>query len=66
MARRLFSKTIHAKEERYGRPSADQVLSTAAMLSGPRVETCPPPPVLPFLLVQNLSHKDIAGSHITS
>ena len=27
--------------------------------------THPPPPVLPFLLTQNLSPKDIAGSDIT-
>jgi len=29
MARRLFSKPIHAKEDRNGLPSADQGLSTA-------------------------------------
>ena len=38
----------------------------AAMLPGHRVETHPPPPAPPFLLVQNLSPKDIAGSDITS
>jgi len=43
-----------------------QLIPAAAMLPGPRVETCPPPPVPPFLLVQNLSPKDIAGSDITS
>jgi len=37
-----------------------------AMLPGPSVETCPPPSVLPFLLAQNLSPRDIAGSDITS
>ena len=43
-----------------------QLSPEAAMLPGPRVETHPPPPVPPFLLVQNLSPKDIAGSDITS
>ena len=38
----------------------------AAMLSQPSTETHPPPPVLPFLLAQNLSPKDIARSEITS
>ena len=72
MARRLFSKPVCAQEERSGPPSADQGLSTAkprsshAKLPGPRVETHPPPPVPPFLLAQNLSPKDLAGSDITS
>jgi len=43
-----------------------QLSPEAAMLSRPIVETHPPPPVLPFLLAQNLSPKDIAGSDITS
>ena len=43
-----------------------QLSPEAAMLPGPRVETRPPPPVPPFLLAQNLSLKDIAGSDITS
>jgi len=43
-----------------------QLSSEAAMLPGPSVETHPPPPVPPFLLLQNLSPKDIAGSDITS
>jgi len=43
-----------------------QLSPEAAMLPGPRVETHPPPPVLPFLLAQNLSPKDIARSDITS
>jgi len=38
----------------------------AAMLPGPTVEIHLPPFVLPFLLAQNLSPKDIAGSDITS
>jgi len=36
----------------------------AAMLFAPFGCTHPPPPVLPFLLKQNLSPKDIAGSDI--
>ena len=36
----------------------------AAMLFAPFGYTHPPPPVPPFLLTQNLSHKDIAGSDI--
>ena len=36
----------------------------AAMLFAPFGCTHPPPPVLPFLLTQNLSPKDIAGSDI--
>jgi len=39
-----------------------QLSPETAMLPGPRVETRVPP----FLLVQNLSTKDIAGSDITS
>jgi len=60
---------IHVKEERNGQPSANKGLSTATeatMLPGPSVETHPPPPVPLFLLVQNLSPKDIARSDITS
>ena len=67
MARRLFSKPIHAQEERNG-PSWSflQLNPEAAVLPGPRVETHPPPPVPPFLLAQSLSPKDIAGSDVTS
>ena len=43
-----------------------QLSPEAAMLLRPRVETRLPPPVPPFLLAQNLSPKDIAGSNITS
>ena len=43
-----------------------QLSPEAAMLPGPRVESRPPLPVPPFLLVQNLSPKDIARSDITS
>ena len=35
-----------------------------AMLFAPFRYTHPPPPVPPFLLMQNLSPKDIAGSDI--
>ena len=35
-----------------------------AMLFAPFGCTHPPPPVMPFLLVQNLSPKEIAGSDI--
>ena len=43
-----------------------QLSPEVAMLPGPRVEICPPHPVPPFMLVQNLSPKYIAGSDITS
>jgi len=43
-----------------------QLSPEVATLPGIRVETRPPPPVPPFLLVQNLSPEDIAGSDITS
>jgi len=39
---------------------------TAYCYLGPVFKTCPPPPVPPFRLAQNLSPKDIAGSDITS
>ena len=70
MARRPFSKPIRAQEERNGPPRFDQGLSTAKPKSShvtwAEVETRPPPPVPTFLLSQNLSPKDIAGSDITS
>jgi len=67
MARRPFSKPVCAKEG-HPVPTEDflQLSPEAAMLPGPSVETRPPPPVPPFLLVQNPSPKDIAGSDITS
>ena len=43
-----------------------QLSPEAAMLTGPSVETHPPPPVPPFLLAQNLSPNDITRSDITS
>jgi len=70
MARRPFSKPVRAQEERNAHPGLTkgflQLSPEAAMLSGPRVKTRPPPPVPPFLLAQNLSPKDIARSDITS
>jgi len=41
-----------------------QLRPEASMIPGPRVENYPPPPVPFFLMVQNLSPKDIAGSDI--
>ena len=43
-----------------------QLSPEAAMLFVPFECTHPSPPVLPFLLVQNLSQKNIAPSDITS
>ena len=61
MARRPFSKPVRAHEERNGPPGDDQGLSTAKPRSShvtwPRVETRASPPIVPFLLVQNLSSK---------
>ena len=37
-----------------------QPAKAAAMCTAPWAETCPPPPILPFLLAQNLSSKRIA------
>ena len=37
-----------------------QPAKAAAMCTAPRAETHPPPPIPPFLLVQNLSSKRIA------
>ena len=62
-ARQLLSKSIYAKNDGKGPPSTNQDLSTrspdTAMLFAPFRCTHPPPPVLPFLLTQNLSTKDI-------
>ena len=67
-ARRPLSKPIHAEEERNGPPSANQGLSTAKLRSSHVTcgKTPWPPPVLRFLLAQNLSPKEIAGSDISS
>ena len=73
MARRPFFKPIHAKEERNGPPSADQVLSTAKPRSGHAthlgsvLKPAHIPLCCPFwCIVQNLSSKDIVSSDITS
>ena len=67
MARRHFSEPICAKEERNAPHSTDQGISAeVSMLITPFECTQPPPLVLPFLLVQNLSPKDISRSDITS
>ena len=39
-----------------------QSVKAAAMRMAPHVETYPPPPILAFLLVQNLSSKQIAST----
>jgi len=66
--RSLVSNSIYAKKDRNGPPSANQVASKDEPRRGHAVCTfgCthPPPPVPPFLLTQNLSPKDIAGSDI--
>jgi len=43
-------------------PMLIQMIPEAAMLFAPFGCTHPPPPIPPFLLKQNLSPKDIAGS----
>ena len=63
--RSLVSNSIYAKKDRNGPPSAKQVVSRdEPMLLAPFGCTRPPPPVPLFLLMQNLSPKDIAGSDI--
>ena len=70
MARRPFSEPVRAQEVRNAHPGLTkgflQLSPEAAMLSGPRVETRPPPSVPPFLRAQYLSPMDIVGSDITS
>ena len=69
MTGRLFPKPICAKE-RNGPPNASQGQSMVKLRNSHAVCTLqvhpPTSPVLPFLLAQNLSPKDIAGSDITS
>ena len=64
----LVSNPIYAKKDRNGPPSANQVTSKDEPRRSHAVCTfgCihPPPPARPFLLTQNLSPKDIAGSDI--
>jgi len=66
--RSLVSNSIYAKKDSNGPPSANQVASKdepdTAMLLAPFGCTHPPPPVPPFLFMQNLSPKDIARSDI--
>ena len=67
--RSLVSNSIYAKKDRNGPPSANQVASlkmspVTAMLFTPFGYTHPPPPVLPFLLTQNLSPKTLPESDI--
>ena len=66
--RALVSNYIYTKKDRNGPPNANQVVSTtsidAAMLFAHFGSTHPPHPILPFLLKQNLSPKDISGSDI--
>ena len=70
MSRRPFLRPFMHRRREMAHPVLTkgflQLSPEAAMLPGPRVETHPPPPVPPFLLVQNLSPKVIAGSDITS
>jgi len=60
----LVSNSIYAKKDRNGAPSANQVASKDELRRGHAVCSHPPPPVSPFLLTQDLSPKDIAGSDI--
>jgi len=66
--RLLVSNSIYAKKDRNGPPSANQVASKDKCRCSHAVCTLqvhpPTPPVPPFLLTQNLSTKDIAGSDI--
>jgi len=66
--RSLVSNCIYAKrtEMAFTVPTKSflQTSPDAAMLLAPFGCTHPPPPVLPFLLKQNLSPKDIARSNI--
>ena len=66
--RSLVSNFIYTKKDRNGPLSANQAVSTAELRCGlfaPFGCTYPPLPILPFLLKQNLSPKDFAGSDIT-
>jgi len=65
--RLLVSNSIYAKNDRNGPPRANQVASKDKPRRSHAVCTLqvhPPPPVPPFLLMQNLSPKNIAGSDI--
>ena len=58
--RSIVSNSIYAKKDRNGPPSANQVTPR----DEPRHAVCThlPPSIPPFLLKQNLSPKDTAGS----
>jgi len=56
----FFLSVVKALKDRNGPISANQ----GAMLFAPFKCTHPPLPVPPYLLTQNLSSKDIAGSDI--
>jgi len=61
----LVSNSIYARKDRNGPPRANQEMSPdTAMLFAPFRCTHPTPPIPPFLLKENLSPKDIAGSDI--
>jgi len=63
--RSLVSNSIYAKKDRNNNNKSLLKMSPdTAMLFAPFGCTHPPPRVLPFLLTQNLSLKDIAGSDI--
>ena len=67
--RSLVSNSIYAKKDiEMALPVPTKSLlrtsPDAAMLFAPFWCTHPPPPVPPFLLTQNLSPKDTAGSYI--
>ena len=63
--RSLVSNFIYAKKDRNGPPIANQVASKDEPRRSHTVcTTHPPPPVLPFLLTQNLSLKDITRNVI--
>ena len=63
-----MARLLYTKKDRNGPPSANQVASKDEPRQGHAVCTLrvyhPPLPVPPFLLTQNLSPKDIAGSDI--
>ena len=65
--RQLLSNPIYAKSMQMALPVPTKTFlphsPDTVMLFAPSGCTHPPPPVPPFLLSQNLSPKDIAGSH---
>ena len=59
--REVVPEPVCANKVRNGLASSDQQpAKAAAMYTAPHAETRPPPPILPFLLAQNLSSKGIA------